>query len=148
MTEQFTLPDSVRLRTDGASNARRQVYVLARLPADQRTSAWASLVAGFIARQRLPGMAGAEIAETVDALGMMSAVARRWLDLYGEGLQLQVRASNTAAIVMASSKFCRLAVQILIMAAGAWLVIDQQLTGGAMIAPISASVVMLRRWMA
>jgi PrtD family type I secretion system ABC transporter len=80
-------------------------------------------------------------AEIVDALGMMSAVANRWLNLYGEGLQLQGRASNTAATVMASSKFCRLAVQILIMAAGAWLVLEQQLTGGAMIA---ASILLAR----
>ncbi len=80
-------------------------------------------------------------AEIIDALGMLPAVAQRWLRQNREALQLQVQASKSAGTIVGLSKFCRFAVQILILAVGGWLVIQQELTGGAMMA---ASIMLSR----
>jgi PrtD family type I secretion system ABC transporter len=80
-------------------------------------------------------------AEIIDALGMLPAVAQRWLKKNSEALQLNAKASTTSATILAFSKFCRLAVQILVLAVGAWLVMQDSLTGGGMVA---ASIIMVR----
>lgn len=73
-------------------------------------------------------------AEIIDALGMLPAVAARWLRRNGEALRLQALASNTSGMVLGVSRFCRLAVQVLMLGTGALLVMRQELTGGAMVA--------------
>jgi PrtD family type I secretion system ABC transporter len=50
-------------------------------------------------------------------------------------------ASNRGSALTAASKFCRLAVQVLLMAGGAWLAMRHAITGGAMIA---SSIMMSR----
>jgi PrtD family type I secretion system ABC transporter len=80
-------------------------------------------------------------AEIIDALGMLPAVTQRWLRKNNEALTFQARASTTSGTILAFSKFCRFAVQILILAAGAWLVIGDKLTGGGMVA---ASIILIR----
>jgi ATP-binding cassette, subfamily C, type I secretion system permease/ATPase len=80
-------------------------------------------------------------AEIIDALGMLPAVAQRWLKKNTEALQLNAKASSTSAAILAFSKFCRLGVQILILAVGAWLVMQDSLTGGGMVA---ASIILVR----
>jgi PrtD family type I secretion system ABC transporter len=78
--------------------------------------------------------ATARNAEAIDAMGMMPAVVARWLATNREVLQHQAAASDRAGAFVALSKFWRLAVQIAVLAAGAFLVVEQELTAGGMIA--------------
>ena len=79
--------------------------------------------------------------EAIDAMGMADALLRRWYGLCMRMLSHNRTAAGRAAALGAASKFCRLAVQILLMAAGAWLVTQHVITGGAMIA---GSIMMAR----
>jgi PrtD family type I secretion system ABC transporter len=73
-------------------------------------------------------------AEVISALGMLRAVRRRWSALNGGAQALQLESSRMAALVGGTTKFIRQAVQIVMLAAGAYLVIDQHVTGGVMMA--------------
>lgn len=80
-------------------------------------------------------------AEAIDAMGMLPAVLSRWQsDADAAGTPLN-RAIDRSAPLLALTRFARLAVQIMLLAVGAWLVIRQELTAGVSIA---ASVIMGR----
>jgi len=78
--------------------------------------------------------ATARNAEAIDAMGMMPAVVARWLATNREVLQHQAAASDRAGAFVALSKFWRLAVQVAVLGAGAFLAVEQELTAGGMIA--------------
>jgi len=80
-------------------------------------------------------------AEVIDSMGMMGSVLRRWKTGSDEMLPDQQRASDRAGVVLAMTKFFRLTAQTMILAVGALLVLNQEMTGGSMIA---ASIVMGR----
>jgi len=80
-------------------------------------------------------------AEVIDSMGMGPAVLQRWREGTGSALPAQTRAGDRAAMILAATKFFRLAVQLGVLGAGAWLVLQQQLTPGASIA---ASIIMGR----
>lgn len=80
-------------------------------------------------------------AEVIDSMGMAPAVLARWRAGMGEFLPAQAQAGDRAAIILAATKFCRLAVQLAVLGVGAWLTLRQQVTPGASIA---ASIVMGR----
>jgi ATP-binding cassette subfamily C protein/ATP-binding cassette subfamily C protein EexD len=73
-------------------------------------------------------------AEAIDAMGMMPAVVARWLSTNREVLRHQATASDRAGSFVALSKFWRLAVQIAVLGAGAFLAVERELTAGGMIA--------------
>ncbi|MDA8231078.1 MAG: type I secretion system permease/ATPase [Magnetospirillum sp.] len=73
-------------------------------------------------------------AEVLHAMGMMPGIARRWLARHEVGLGLQSVASDRAGMLLALSKFVRMFLQSAILGLGAWLAIDDQVTGGAIIA--------------
>jgi PrtD family type I secretion system ABC transporter len=73
-------------------------------------------------------------AEAIDAMGMMPAVVARWLATNREVLQHQAVASDRAGTFVALSKFWRLAVQIAVLGAGAFLAVQHELTAGGLIA--------------
>lgn len=73
-------------------------------------------------------------AEVIQAMGMMKNIIQHWDEKNSAVLNLQTIASNRAGAVLAIIKFTRLALQILMLALGAYLVIKNQLTGGGMIA--------------
>jgi PrtD family type I secretion system ABC transporter len=73
-------------------------------------------------------------AEVVDAMGLLPGLTQRWAGIHDVGLVLHARAGDRAAVIQALSRFSRLAVQIALLGAGAWLVLQHELTGGAMIA--------------
>jgi PrtD family type I secretion system ABC transporter len=73
-------------------------------------------------------------AEVIRAMGMTEGVMRLWRRESGGSNEAQRSAGARGAIILATSKFCRLAVQILILGAGAWLVIEQEASPGAMFA--------------
>jgi len=73
-------------------------------------------------------------AEVTAALGMLPAVTRLWMAMNDTALQSQVRATNLGSSFTAATKFMRQLIQIAMLAMGAWLVVDQHVTSGIMIA--------------
>ena len=73
-------------------------------------------------------------AETVHAMGMQAHLRARWLGLHLRHLGSNERAQRMARRVVASTKFIQLAQQSIVLAVGAWLVINDDLSAGAMIA--------------
>jgi PrtD family type I secretion system ABC transporter len=73
-------------------------------------------------------------AEVAGALGMVDSLARGWQAISRGGLALQLRANRTASVVTGLTRFMRQFLQIAMLSAGAWLVIDQVSTPGIMIA--------------
>jgi PrtD family type I secretion system ABC transporter len=73
-------------------------------------------------------------AEVIDAMGLTDGVLRRWAGLSRGALSLQSLASDRAAAIQGAARFVRFFLQTTILGVGAWLVIRQEVTGGAMIA--------------
>jgi len=73
-------------------------------------------------------------AEVLESMGMLPPLLQRWRRLHAIGLGKQVEAEGVQHRVAAWSKFIRYSQQSLSLAAGALLVIDGQLSAGAMIA--------------
>ncbi len=72
--------------------------------------------------------------EVINAMYMVPAVTERWRVMNDEVLALQSLASNRAGAILATTRFVRLALQIVMLAVGAYLIIDQNVTPGVMIA--------------
>ena len=94
---------------------------------------------GMRARRDLE--ASSRNAEVVEAMGMRSALARRWAERNGEMLELQTLILRRSTLLSSLTKFVRLAVQSLGLGLGAWLVLQQEVTPGAIIA---ASILLSR----
>lgn len=73
-------------------------------------------------------------AESIRALGMVETVTRRWFSQNEQVIDAQVTTGGRAAVLMGLTKFTRLLVQVLSLGAGAYLVVRQQVTSGAMVA--------------
>lgn len=73
-------------------------------------------------------------ADSVEAMGMSNQVIRRWQARNAEALALQATASNRSGVITSISKTIRLFLQIAILSAGAWLVLQNEMAPGAMIA--------------
>lgn len=72
-------------------------------------------------------------AEVIESMGMLSNIQKRWLKGTNEVLVLQATASSRAGLISATSKLVRLSSQSLILAIGAYLVIENEITSGLMI---------------
>lgn len=72
--------------------------------------------------------------EVIDAMGMRAPLRDRWLARQMRYLTLQAQASDRAAAIGALTRFTRLAMQSGILGVGAWLVLENQLTPGGMVA--------------
>jgi len=73
-------------------------------------------------------------AEVLQALGMTPSLLARWRALQDEIALVQSRASRSGVFFTALTRFLRQAVQILMLALGAYLVLTQQASTGVMIA--------------
>lgn len=73
-------------------------------------------------------------AEAIQAMGMLPNIVRKWFSENEKVLNLQKFASDRAAILLSTSKFIRLVAQLGILGMGAYYVVQNQLTPGAMIA--------------
>jgi PrtD family type I secretion system ABC transporter len=73
-------------------------------------------------------------AEAVRALGMGDAITERWFAMNDRVIAAQLESGRRAGVITAATRFTRLLIQVLTLGAGAYLVIRQQLTAGAMIA--------------
>jgi ATP-binding cassette, subfamily C, bacterial len=79
--------------------------------------------------------------EAAAAMGMAPALVTRWAWRNDDLLRRQAIAANRSNAILALSRFARLAVQVLLLAAGAALVVDHAITAGAMMA---GSILMAR----
>jgi PrtD family type I secretion system ABC transporter len=73
-------------------------------------------------------------AETIQALGMRNAAFTRWQHARGDALAQQVRVADVGGSFSSLTKTLRLFLQSAMLGLGAWLVLQEQLTAGAMIA--------------
>ncbi|NDR55586.1 type I secretion system permease/ATPase [Aliiruegeria sabulilitoris] len=73
-------------------------------------------------------------AETVEALGMRAATFERWQRARSRSLRTMLAAADRAGTYTAASKALRLLLQSAMLGLGAYLVLQHELTGGAMIA--------------
>jgi ATP-binding cassette, subfamily C, bacterial exporter for protease/lipase len=88
--------------------------------------------------------------EVIDAMGMAGDTVAHWARGYFEETDAVDETQRRGSRVLAMSKFVRYVIQIVLLATGALLILDLQLTGGAMIAgsiivarllaPIEASI--------
>lgn len=79
--------------------------------------------------------------EALTAMGMLPSMLRRWQDRRLKYLVLQALASDRAGVITALSKFTRIVMQSSMLGFGAYLVIQNEITAGLMIA---ASIMMGR----
>ncbi len=72
--------------------------------------------------------------EAIDAMGMSTATVRHWAAGYAQELAESDRPRRFSVTITAAARFLRYMVQVLLLAEGALLVLQRDLTGGAMIA--------------
>ena len=80
-------------------------------------------------------------ADAVRGMGMTTAVIARWRNMHDEVVEAQARLSRVAGPLGAFVRSFRYAMQVAMLAVGAWLVIEQHVTPGIMI----ASTILLSR---
>ena len=80
-------------------------------------------------------------AQTLEAMGMLANLQRRWLRQRNETLCLQAKAADRTGLFTGVSKSVRLLLQITLLGCGALLVIKSEITPGAIVA---ASMLMAR----
>ncbi len=72
-------------------------------------------------------------AEVIESMGMLNSIQKRWLKGTNQVLVLQATASSRAGLINAVSKLIRLSSQSLILAVGAYLVVENEISSGMMI---------------
>ncbi|KQT09616.1 peptidase [Ramlibacter sp. Leaf400] len=80
-------------------------------------------------------------AEAIEAMGMLPQMMKRWFRLHSSFLALQSTASQRAGAIQAATKSVRMALQSAVLAIGAVLVLQEQMTAGMMVV---ASILMGR----
>lgn len=77
---------------------------------------------------------GVRNADVLNGMGITSAFVARWNRLNTSTLDLMQGSSNRASTYLAVTKFLRQSIQVGMMGLGAWLVLDNNVTPGIMIA--------------
>lgn len=95
-------------------------------------------------------------AEVVQAMGMLRPLFERWHGLHGLSLERQMRATDRAHGIGATTRFVRLTLQSLVLGLGALLVLDSAISPGMMIAasilvgralsPVEQVIAVWRQW--
>ena len=70
-------------------------------------------------------------AQVIESMGMLPRIYRRWMERHDEFLQSQAQASYRGGFYQALSKFVQTTVGSLLLGLGAWLLLKNQLNGGA-----------------
>jgi len=70
-------------------------------------------------------------AQVIESMGMLPQIYRRWIERQREFLGLQAQASDKAGFYQAVSKFVQNTVSSMLLGLGAWLLLRNQLAGGA-----------------
>lgn len=79
--------------------------------------------------------------EVIRALGMEENLRGRWNTMHRRMLELQATASDRAGMLLSTSKFVRMVLQVAILGTGAYLALEGEISPGVMIA---ASIMMGR----
>jgi PrtD family type I secretion system ABC transporter len=97
-------------------------------------------------------------AEIVQAMHILPAMTDRWAAVNGTVIDGLRRSGDVGGLVLATTKFVRFFVQVAILGVGAWLVVNSQLSAGAMIAgsillgralaPVELAIAMWRNFIA
>jgi len=77
----------------------------------------------------------------VSAMGMRANIIRNWRQESAASIALQSLVVSRSRIIASSAKFVRFTVQITVMCTAAWLIMNGQLSGGALM----ASLLLMRR---
>ena len=95
-------------------------------------------------------------AETIQAMGMLGVLRKRWFNVHSRFLTEQNKASDTGAVIGSVSKTLRLCLQSLVLGLGALLVIQGEMSAGMMIAgsilmgrvlsPIDQLIAVWKQW--
>lgn len=80
-------------------------------------------------------------AQTIQAMGMMESVLKRWQQHNAKGLNEQEHAQQRSAIVQGLSRSLRMILQLIVIAVGAILALEQQMSVGGLVA---ASILVAR----
>jgi PrtD family type I secretion system ABC transporter len=80
-------------------------------------------------------------AQTLEAMGMLANLQRRWLRQRNEAMRLHAKAADRTGLFTGLTKSVRFLLQIALLASGALLVIENEITPGAIVA---ASMLMSR----
>ncbi|WP_285429680.1 type I secretion system permease/ATPase [Pseudomonas sp. fls2-241-R2A-110] len=112
--------------------------------------------AGFSQRSSQLATSHLHNAETIQAMGMLGVLRKRWFQVHSRFLGLQNQASDTGAVISSLSKTLRLCLQSLVLGLGALLVIKGDMTAGMMIAgsilmgrvlsPIDQLIAVWKQW--
>ena len=70
-------------------------------------------------------------AQVIESMGMLRDIHRRWIEKQREFLGLQAKASDYAGFYQALSKFWQTTVSSALLGLGAWLMLRNELNGGA-----------------
>lgn len=73
-------------------------------------------------------------AEAVQAMGMLGNLRERWMSLHRRSIMAQATQQTATQRMQALTKFVQYSQQSIVLATGAWLVIQGEMTAGAMIA--------------
>lgn len=73
-------------------------------------------------------------AQVIEAMGMLDNLQKRWHELHTKFIAEHAQASHNAARVSAFTKWVKLIQQSLVLGVGAWLVLEDRITPGMMIA--------------
>ncbi len=70
-------------------------------------------------------------AQVIESMGMLRSIHQRWISKQREFLGLQAQASEYAGFYQAASKFLQNTVSSMLLGVGAWLLLRNELNGGA-----------------
>ena len=70
-------------------------------------------------------------AQVIESMGMLRDIHKRWMEKQREFLNLQAKASDAGGAFQAISKFLQTTVSSALLGLGAWLVLRNELNGGA-----------------
>ncbi len=70
-------------------------------------------------------------AQVIESMGMLRDIHQRWIDKQGEFLKLQATASDAGGVFQSASKFLQMVTSSMMLGLGAWLLLRNELNGGA-----------------
>lgn len=70
-------------------------------------------------------------AQVIESMGMLRDIHRRWMDKQREFLSLQAKASDAGGLFQAAGKFLQNVTSSALLGLGAWLMLRNELNGGA-----------------
>lgn len=108
---------------------------------DVLTRAPLAQTSGAMRQNRSDASVYMEHADTISALGMIGDTTKRWHRQMQKLEEQSAGAQGLSIFLLSASRSLRMVIQVMILGAGAWLVLQNELTAGGMIA---ASIILSR----